>query len=81
MMTIVAGLSIKNHEPSAGRVLPDLILSATGIYSLAGPPAAAAPPRTPGALLLSHCTQTPVNTLCFNHMLINHGILMTIISF
>lgn len=63
MMTIVAGLSIKNHEPSVGQVLPDLILSATGIYSLAGPPAAAAPPRTPGALLLSHCTQTPIDRI------------------
>lgn len=51
---------VKNHGLSAGQVLPDLTWLATGIYSLSGPPAAAVPPRTPGARLQSHCRRTPV---------------------
>lgn len=56
---VVVYLSIRNHEPSVGQVSPDQILLATGIYFLAGPPAAAIPPRTLGARLQSHCRQTP----------------------
>lgn len=51
--------AIRNRGPSAGLIWPDPIWSATGIYFRAGPPAAAAPPRTPGARLQSHCRRTP----------------------
>ena len=56
---LLSVLSVRNREPSVGQVSPDQILLATGIYFLAGPPAAATPPRTPGARLQSHCRQTP----------------------
>lgn len=59
VVVILSLLSIRNHGPSIGQVSPDQILLATGIYFLAGPPAAATPPRTPGARLQSHCKQTP----------------------
>lgn len=59
-VVVVAVSRFKNHGPSAGQVLLDLTSSTTDIYSLAGPPATAVPPRTPGVLLLSHCRQTPV---------------------
>lgn len=51
--------SVRNREPSVGQALPNPILLATGIYFHAGPPAAATPPRTPGARLQSHCRRTP----------------------
>lgn len=56
---LLSVLSVRNREPSVGQVSPDQILLATGIYFLAGPPAAATPPRTPGARLQSHCRRTP----------------------
>ena len=59
MDVLLSVWSVRNREPSAGRVSPDPILLATGIYFLAGPPAAATPPRTLGARLQSHCRQTP----------------------
>lgn len=57
---LLSFLSVRNHGPLIGQVLPVQISLTTGICFLAGPPAAATPPRTLGAQLQSHCKQTPV---------------------
>lgn len=51
--------AIKNHGLLTGLVWLDLPLLTTDRYFLFDPPATAAPLRTPGVQLLSHCRQTP----------------------